>query len=220
MCGLIGVYGKVEPSLVEQLLVESQIRGKHATGVSYIRNKKLVTIIEPFPAEYFVKMHSIASMAEDDGYFRLIGHCRYSTSDIKFNQPIYDESKALVHNGVITQEPPEKWAQLYGYDTKTTNDSELLFLSCKHDVLDIWKDSSIAAIYLDDTGNMVYFRNGKRPLYHVVEKEYTVITSTFDIYERAINNKYTISKMIDPYKYYLAGMNTILNSKGSGPDLQ
>ena len=56
----------------------------------------------------------------------MIGHCRYSTSDLQYNQPIYNDDYSIAHNGVVSQEMPERWKELYGYDCKTKNDSELI----------------------------------------------------------------------------------------------
>lgn len=224
MCGILGVYGSVDPDKVAELLIQSQIRGKHATGVSYMKNGKLHTIIEPLPAEKFVEKHNISDMMDGE-VFKLIGHCRYSTSDINYNQPIHNDEESMVHNGVITQEPPEKWKQLYGYDAKTTNDSELLFLSglAMQDVLHVWQESSIAAIHIVRPDYIAYYRNGKRPLYHVRDNKRIIVVSTPDIYKRTFGKDET--SLIPPFKYHVChGTNpiqvSVQDSKYQGTDLQ
>jgi len=181
MCAVIGIDGVFSVDLVKNLFVESQIRGRHATGVSYLKKGKVTTIKEPIPAETFVDKHDPEEWY-DDGRLTVIAHCRYSTSDLEYNQPIANEEKAVVHNGVITQEMPEKWEELYGYKCETKNDSELLFHSWD---INKWPDASIAAIFLDQSG-IQWGRNGKRPLWISWNNdEGIVITSTKDIAQRA-----------------------------------
>lgn len=180
MCAVIGIDGLVSVDLVKNIFIESQIRGRHATGVSYWKNGKVTTIKEPIPAEEFIKKHNPEDWF-DNGFLTMIGHCRYSTSDLEYNQPIANEEKAVVHNGVITQEMPEKWEELYGYKCETRNDSELLFHSWD---LNKWPDASIAAIFLSE-GRIEWGRNGKRPLWISWNNdEGIVITSTKDVAER------------------------------------
>lgn len=184
MCGVIGVKGKVDPSLIKQLFIETQIRGRHATGVSYWKDGKVNTIKEPIPAEEFVEKYDPADWFDGDT-ITMVGHCRYSTSDLEFNQPISNDERAVVHNGVITQEDPSVWAEMYGYNCEGKNDTELLFLSWDAEA---WPDSSIAAIFLED-GDIKYTRNGKRPMWITIIDETVVVTSTKDIALRSgLNN--------------------------------
>jgi len=58
MCGVLGIAIK-EPEendfeLVRTLFIQSMIRGKHATGVSYVKNNKVHTIKEPVDANKFI----------------------------------------------------------------------------------------------------------------------------------------------------------------------
>ena len=45
MCGIIGVYLKnVTPrqlAIIEKIIIQSGIRGVHATGISYLKNGKI-----------------------------------------------------------------------------------------------------------------------------------------------------------------------------------
>ena len=124
----------------------------------------------------------------EDGNLYLIGHCRYSTSDLRFNQPIQtNPDLAIVHNGVVTQELPHNWEYLYGYQTETANDSELInrTLEAGLDPQDIWADSSLSVIELRSDKSMKAYRNGKRPLYRTQMHNGTIFTSTKDIAIRA-----------------------------------
>lgn len=191
MCAVIGAHLKLVSSeditLLENIFLESGIRGLHATGVSYIKDNKIITIKESLPSYEFLKRYKISDMVNEDGNLYLIGHCRYSTSDLEYNQPFNSFDVSIVHNGVITQELPEKWKDLYGYYTFTKNDSELILRTIENgeDPLDIWANSSIAAIELHLNKNIVYYRNGKRPIYHSKVHNGVIITSTADIMKRA-----------------------------------
>ena len=179
MCGVIGIKGKVESSVIKQLFIETQIRGRHATGVSFWKGGKVNTIKEPIPAEEFVEKHDPNDWFEGET-ITMVGHCRYSTSDLEFNQPIANEKRSVVHNGVITQEDPSLWSEMYGLDCEGKNDTELLFLSWN---AEDWPDSSIAAVFLEN-GDITWTRNGKRPLWSAINDTATVIASTKDILNR------------------------------------
>lgn len=196
MCAVIGaVLHKPTSSelvLLENVFLESSIRGLHATGVSYIKNGKLNTLIEPFSAEKFFHRYHLQSMLDENNDLYIIGHCRYSTSDLEYNQPISTDKISIVHNGVITQELPENWNTLYGYSTKTKNDSELLLKSVESGniPLEEWESSSIAAVELHNNKKMFFYRNGKRPLYITKLNNGIIVTSTADIMRRASNDMF------------------------------
>jgi len=179
MCGVIGIKGKVNPNLIKKLFIETQIRGRHATGVSFWFDGQVHTIRESVPAEDFVEMHDPAEWFDGEE-ITMIGHCRYSTSDLEFNQPIADRQRGIVHNGVITEESPDRWEELFGIRCDGKNDTELLFRSSP----DRWSDSSIAMVELKD-GDISWTRNGKRPLWSSITESATVVASTRDILKRA-----------------------------------
>lgn len=192
MCGVIGVAlehpTNEQLEMIRRVFLESRIRGMHATGISYISAGKIVTIKEPINSIEFVDRH-MSDMGKfvNAGWITLIGHCRYSTSDLEFNQPIADEELSIVHNGVISQELPENWKQLYGHDCETRNDTELMFHTIKEGKRPIeeWLDSSISAVELRSNGTLKYYRNGKRPLYLTEANNGIIIASTKNILERA-----------------------------------
>jgi len=192
MCAVIGA-SLVSPStqdldLVRDVFLESRIRGLHATGVSYVKQGKVATLIKPVPAPDFFSLVEMEQFVNEDGNLYLIGHCRYSTSDLRFNQPIQtNPDLAIVHNGVVTQELPHNWEYLYGYQTETANDSELInrTLEAGLNPQDIWADSSLSVIELRSDKSMKAYRNGKRPLYRTQMHNGTIFTSTKDIAIRA-----------------------------------
>ena len=164
MCAILGLSCKdkeLTNYIVKELLLQSQIRGKHATGISFYDNGENIGVIsKPIPSSKFIEDIDLPS-----GY--VIGHCRYSTSDLKYNQPLLGYNISLVHNGVITQESPEQWEQDFGcQNLKTRNDSELLLRCIEEDGKPFVKfdKSSIACGYLTG-GKMFCFRGNTRPLW-------------------------------------------------------
>lgn len=193
MCAVIGMIlqapSEVEFAMVRRVFLESMIRGKHATGMSFLPHwsKEVQTIKEPISADKFIAEfldnYSLEDMLNEDGNLYLIGHCRYSTSTLEFNQPIYNNDKSIVHNGVITQELPENWKELYGYECMTHNDSELVLHS--PDPLNEFAHMSMSVCELNSNKQLRVYRNGKRPLYLTSTDKGRIITSTSDIATRA-----------------------------------
>lgn len=193
MCAVIGAIllkpTKQDFALLRRGFHESRIRGMHATGISFLPNwgDGIVTIKEPIPADQFVDKHlhddNLQDMVADDGNLYMIGHCRYSTSDLEYNQPMFHTEKSIVHNGVITQELPENWKEIYGYDCITKNDSELVLHS--NDPLREFSHMSMGVCELYKDKRIRFYRNGKRPLYLTNMPNGCIITSTADIAARA-----------------------------------
>ncbi len=193
MCAVIGAIlqspSKEDFASLRNVFVESKIRGMHATGISFLPkwSSGIETIKEPIPADQFVEKHlhddNLGDMVADDGNLYLIGHCRYSTSDLEYNQPMFCSGKSIVHNGVITQELPENWKDLYGYDCITKNDSELVLHS--KDPLREFSNMSMGVVELYKNRKLRFYRNGKRPLYLTNVPNGCIITSTADIAKRA-----------------------------------
>lgn len=203
MCSVIGAIIK-EPRaedflMLHRVFLESKIRGMHATGISYVKHGKIITEKRPVPADEFP--FNFPSYVNEDGSLYMIGHCRYSTSDLQFNQPIANENLSVVHNGVITQELPEKWKELYGYDCETKNDTELILHTAEDCISPLvrWKDSSLAVVELHVDKVIRFYRNGKRPLYLTSISNGCIITSTADVPKRAEVPGFPINTLMNHY---------------------
>jgi glutamine phosphoribosylpyrophosphate amidotransferase len=218
MCSVVGALC-VNPSftdfqLLRNIFNQSQVRGLHATGISYARDGKVFTEKTPEKADNF--QLNFPSYLDTDKNLAFIGHCRYSTSDLNFNQPISTDELSVAHNGVITQEPSESWKQLYGYDCETRNDTELLLKSILDgkNPLKKWENASIACCELHPEGHIRFYRNGKRPLYFCRVKNNIFVSSTADILKRA-----GISEEIErakPNVYYKADKSLCITEEDSG----
>ena len=189
MCSVIGaIIHKPEYEdfqKLEKVFHESRIRGLHATGISYVKEYTIHTVKLPVSADMFP--FNWNDYVNEDGNLYLIGHCRYSTSDLEYNQPINNQTTSVVHNGVITQELPENWEELYGYKCETKNDTELILHTIDDDKspLEVWKDSSLAVCELWFCKRLKFYRTGKRPLYLTSLSNGCIITSTRDVIVRA-----------------------------------
>jgi glutamine phosphoribosylpyrophosphate amidotransferase len=189
MCAIIGVQlnnpRKEQIETIKRIFLESQIRGKHACGLSMIKNNKIWSYVIPEPAEVFVEKFEWGCLLAEPK-LTVIGHARYSTSDLRYNQPLFTDTTSIAHNGVVTQDPPELWDR-YGYALETSNDSELLLRSvlAENEPLREFPDASMAVCELSVANGLRWYRNGKRPLYTTKVDNGYFITSTADIAKRA-----------------------------------
>ena len=224
MCGIIGVYlKKITPAQIEvvtELILQSGIRGVHATGLSYLLDGKIITMNKHHAADKFMEGHHLAHFVDTDGGLYLIAHTRYSTSDLKYNQPIGDTKLSICHNGVISQESPRKWKKIFGLETKTSNDSELIFSCIKagKEPLEFF-DGSMAVCTLSKK-ELVAFRNQERPLWFSKMKNGIIFASTNDI---LLRSGLKITQKCEMFtKYIFNGQLNIIKIKKEmkGPDLQ
>ena len=180
MCAVVGAYSKdkVNLELFQRVIVQSMIRGKHASGIAWNDNGKLAYRVISESAN-FLEFKGIETNM-------IIGHARYSTSDLNYNQPITSNTIAIVHNGVISQENPDTWKAIYGYDFKTRNDSEIILRSFENKKHPLHLTGSMSTIILDLTNKptMLFFRNEQRPLYYSTDNG-IFVASTKNILERA-----------------------------------
>ena len=190
MCGVVGFISrnvmKEDIEIVKNVMRESSIRGKHASGIAWSKNNKIHSIVKSIPIDELVEEINWNEVI-DGKNVSMIAHARYSTSSIKYNQPIIGDQYAIVHNGVITQSPPDQWENEFNIKCKTENDSELL-LRCwenGNDWYELFPDSSIASILLDKEGNLIPVRNKLRPLWLGKLGYGLVYASTYDILHRS-----------------------------------
>lgn len=190
MCGIIGCYStRVDDGVIEtlkKLMIESSIRGKHASGVSWYDGNKIQSIVKSVPINELVNTLPFDKFVYN-GCISLIAHARYSTSSIKWNQPLIGEHIAIAHNGVITQTDPQHWKSEYGYDCKTENDSELLLRAIEHGdkIYEVFPDSSVSVVVLSNSGIVDAYRNDYRPLWEGEIQSGYVYASTQDILRRS-----------------------------------
>lgn len=186
MCGVIGFTGILHSSeqlkVLKNVMVASRIRGMHASGIVCTDGTKMESTIKPIPIDQLVETVNWQQIIGKK--VGIIAHARYSTSDLKYNQPILGESTAIAHNGVITQSDPSTWERKYGYHCNTKNDSELILRAIENndDIWTVFPESSIAYVRLLSDGNIEYGRNGSRPLWvGEIHNSGTIVASTHHI---------------------------------------
>lgn len=190
MCGVLGItiadFNERDYGIIRGLFQQSMIRGKHATGVSYIKNDKVHTIKESIPADEFIGKQNLETWRNEDGNLYCIGHIRYSTSDLRYNQPFATDQLGVVHNGVISQEPSSTWFEKYGYKTETENDSELVLRAMEknENPLGVFHPASMAVCVIHSNKRLTAYRNHERPLYYYHDDRATIFASTKDIFTR------------------------------------
>lgn len=188
MCGVIGFYTPGEITgqqlrLVESLLGESRIRGRHAYGFAtgvpggVGRAEKFVGTFE---RPYLAAMSS-----------PFIAHTRYSTSgdwkQAENNQPILAAGAALVFNGVIHQGTKVEMEKEFSMELETENDGEVMLQMIVRG--EDWKtmlkkqEASFAGLWIKN-GILYGFRNEKRPLWIARAHGAIFIASTKDIFNR------------------------------------
>jgi glutamine phosphoribosylpyrophosphate amidotransferase len=204
MCAVIGALIKnptqKDFNNIRKVFHESKIRGMHATGMSVLLNDTIVTFKEPVSADNFRHLDDLEEMVNGDGNLYLVGHCRYSTSDLSYNQPIANDKTSVVHNGVISQHDPDDWEVLHGYKCDGKNDTELLLRSLDdYSPLDHWRTASLSVCELNKEKTIRTYRNGKRPLYLTSLLNGILITSTKDIPQRAGLNLPTMEVPMNTY---------------------
>jgi len=204
MCGVLGIiikdFNEKDHDLIRGLFIQSMIRGKHATGVSYIKNNKVNTIKESIPSDKFIDKQNLNTWKNEDGNLYCIGHIRYSTSDLRYNQPFATDKIGIVHNGVISQEPSNTWFETFGYKTETENDSELILHMIEDNKNPLqYHNTSMAVCALFKDKRLLAFRNHERPLYYYQDTKTVIFASTKDILKRTGFKTATKTEM---YKIY------------------
>lgn len=200
MCAIVGFESEkvTEKDLVilKKVLIESKIRGKHASGIAWFDGGKICCEKKPLPMDKFLKDFDLNKIVYN-GKVKMIAHARYSTSDLEFNQPLVSGNLTIAHNGVVTQEAPENWEELFGFNCKTRNDSELLLRALEDgmNIFSFYPSASIALVKLTSEG-VEGVRNGKRPLWKGEVGEGKIFASTFDILKRAgVNNIFPVKSV-------------------------
>lgn len=201
MCGILGFVGdntKKNRLLIADLLRQLSLRGTHATGFSFQTSTGVYTIEASIPAEDFVEQFPLDQVMDSfSQQIRLIGHTRYSTSDLRWNQPIQREGSAIVMNGVISQESPDKWPGVGVFDYATGNDAEIALmyaLAGSRGML----PGSFACCELSDS-DLLCYRNTDRPLWLGKGPDFSVVSSTQDSLKRC---RVFHAKALPPGKVY------------------
>lgn len=202
MCAIFGFLdykGVVRNSVLERLIkalsVEAEVRGTDATGISYVKNGKMVTFKKARPAHkinlYFPK-----------GTTAIIGHTRFTTQGsekFNYNNHPFESEKgfALAHNGVLCNDKELRKKYMLP-DTKIETDSYIAVQLLEHfggadmaeirEMSELVEGSFVFTILRND--NTLFLVKGTNPIaiYHFAELGIYVYASTKEILENALNS--------------------------------
>lgn len=199
MCGIVAAYGKISSTEelldIRNVLYESKIRGLHGSGFSWFDGEKINIKTYNEPIVSSINKFDLNSILFDGNKIAMIAHIRYCTSDINYMQPLGDENISIVHNGVVTQAPPEEWKDLFGVECETKNDSEILLKSLeKEDFYKKFENSSVSMLVLIK-GEIFPIRNGYRPLWKASNDHLEIYGSTQNILIRGLKGDFNIEKI-------------------------
>ncbi|HRN85875.1 MAG TPA: hypothetical protein PKU78_01060 [Candidatus Dojkabacteria bacterium] len=138
MCGIFGLittkntFNKAEAkSIVNDLLLLSQSRGKDSSGIAFVRGDEILVYKEPLSASKFIKSKIYNELLSSDvEQYALIGHARMETNGsfslTHNNQPVVKSGMATIHNGIIVNDN-DLWKnhkglkREFGVDTEVFN---------------------------------------------------------------------------------------------------
>ena len=211
MCGIIGYkWDGANPTLtkafVEALLVRSQMRGCHATGIAWAENGKLQSLKRPLQAQAFIYTKQWNDLMVNPPRAAIL-HTRYSTSgdwqNNSNNQPLIDGDLAIVHNGLVSMATKGEFEQAYHVRCETENDSEIILRKIQikrlgYDFQDAIADAmddidavappifSVGLLRAD--GHLLSFNDKVRPLFRFKVPDFGLsgFCSTEDIFQRAM----------------------------------
>lgn len=211
--GYIGA--KADLSLAKRLLIESQSRGKDATGYleiaddgRYVMRKRAV------PAKDFVKDMKFQFRGAPHTF---LGHTRLATTDAPDDpmqaHPFVGERYIVFHNGVIQDFDQKLLCKRFGIAAPNGVDSELFlaFLEQKGtvdalrtDFLPLLSDhSAYALVIFDKLVKSVHFLrcNGRTLALGRTKENGLFYASTEQILQAAIPKKLIFAEMLQPYTH-------------------
>jgi hypothetical protein len=227
MCGIVGykLYNTDRAhdafKVFERLMIEAQVRGKHASGVSWVEGPtwqqgEVKTFKAPICAEALLETAGWTDLSCKIPK-TMIGHCRYSTSgdwhDNNNTQPLSTPQLAIVHNGLVSMATKEEFEADYKIDTETANDSEIFLRhALKGTIAEAFRKvyevapPIFACGFLDYLGSIYLMRDHLRPLWMFDCPELSMqgFASTQDIIMRAFEfegHKCTVQEC-EPYTIY------------------
>jgi len=170
MCGISAAYNvKNAPERAIKILLGQESRGTDASGVAFIKNKKLNIIKRAEKASDFYRNHC----PKERSSIIAIAHNRAASSNIpekdkdKEAHPFINESKefCIVHNGSVREDDVLRslFTNVLGHDFSSGVDSEV-YLHMLEEILIRCKDRSdaIYRLFENISGNLlILFKDGE-----------------------------------------------------------
>lgn len=202
MCAIFGfldykgvVNNSVLKRLIKALSVCAEVRGTDATGISYVKNGKMMTFKKAKPA-HKVRLYF------PTGTKCVVGHTRFTTQGSEKcncnNHPFESEKGfVLAHNGVLYNDRELRKEYMLP-DTKIETDSYIAVQLLEHfggadmaeirEMSELVEGSFVFTILRND--NTLFLVKGTNPIaiYHFAELGSYVYASTNEILEKALNS--------------------------------
>lgn len=139
MCGIWGLVGQRNTNsheirtVVENLFILSESRGKEASGISGLSGGSIISLKMAEPASKLIKKRAFDKFMEDvwnvdQECFALIGHSRLATNgsegNNENNQPVVTHGISTVHNGIIVN-VDQLWNDNPNLNRQTELDTEV-----------------------------------------------------------------------------------------------
>ena len=216
MCGLAGIilgnknrceddFEWIKESMTT-LLIRSQARGPHATGIAVIRKDGSFQLLKrPIPAIEFVETKEYEDvMAEiDNDVTMIMGHTRYRTIGTEHksenNHPIRAGIIIGTHNGTIYNAP--HIAKMHGLNRFADVDSEVLFRVANKfrnpihfkSKLKYFRGQMTAVMVNINRPNKIRIYKGNKPfaMQWFDELDIMIYASNSDFFESVENENYT-----------------------------
>lgn len=185
MCGIVGIAGFSDRTLVERLLMVDAVRGSHSTGVYGVGQGVVKQVGNPFELFHTRGFDTVAKAPV------VIGHNRYATvgSINKWTAHPFETEKIVgVHNGTL-----RNWKSVLPEANTFSVDSECLIHAIdKLGIEEVWKkvDGAIALVWYDQEASTLNFvRNSERPMHISTNKTGDIVwASTPAIMEAALES--------------------------------
>ncbi len=198
MCGIFSLLineGASNNSIKEYtdfLFIQTEPRGRQASGLSIKSNVDLRFFKSPMRAKQFIKEKKYHDLFKKDiEYSSFLGHCRLVTDGTpifnKNNQPIIKDKFNIIHNGVInnSQSLKQKYSIASHLDSDTDILAEILSIkSCSMPLLDALNqtlDEIIGSysliIQLNDSNSIIFISNFGSLYYQKINNDIFLITS-------------------------------------------
>jgi hypothetical protein len=171
MCGIAGYISKTDgpfqKSVIEQLLLDIQPRGRDAVGMAWLEGTRFKVGKSPGLVPAYLAMPEYYENEDKVAASRLVLlHTRAAShgdpSNNKNNHPLYNDKGIIIHNGIVT---PPKWLK----KAQGQTDSEQLMMYLQKqgfkaiNVMRGW----LAIAYFDFATRSLYLYNHDAPLYMV-----------------------------------------------------
>lgn len=236
MCGIFGLvssknaFKKAEAtSLVNDLLLLSQSRGKDSSGIAFVRGNEIAVYKEPLSASKFIKTSIYKDLLNSDvEQYGLIGHARMETNgsfSLSYNnQPVVKSGMATIHNGIIVNDA-DLWKshknlkREYGVDTEVFNailnyrleNGEEFKMALKKTLAEI--KGSYAFGSLSETNNHLLLATNTGSLFTISDKEKTFLIFVSEKYfaEEIIRKHFSSKAKTIEIRQILAGSGTLIS---------